>query len=75
MDSVSPRTVCLFTAWMSFFNSATYRDLKCFPDIFFNSSEDREIYSKKLKYLMDSFEKIDFEGFGVQVYEKGWRYD
>ena len=69
-DSVSPRTVCLFTAWMSFFGYAYNGDLKFFSSIFFNSAKDREIYSKKFKYLMDCFEKIDFQGFDVQVYNK-----
>lgn len=69
-DSVSPRTVCLFTAWMSFFGYAYHGDLKFFSSIFYNNAEGREIYSKKLKYLMDSFEKIDFQGFDVQVYNK-----
>jgi len=68
--SVSPRTVCLFTAWMSFFGYAYNGDLKFFSSIFYNNAKDREIYSKKLKYLMDSFEKIDFQGFDVQVYNK-----
>ena len=69
-NSVSPRTVCLFSAWMSFFGYAFNGDLKFFSSIFYNNAKDREIYSKKLKYLMDSFEKIDFQGFDVQVYNK-----
>ena len=69
-NSISPRTICLFTAWMSFFGYAYNGDLKFFSSIFYNNAKDREIYSKKLKYLMDSFEKIDFQGFDVQVYNK-----
>ena len=69
-DSISPRTICLFTAWMSFFGYAYNGDLKFFSSIFYNNATDRENYSKKLKYLMDSFEKIDFQGFDVQVYNK-----
>lgn len=69
-DSVSPRTVCLFSAWMSFFGYAYKGDLKFFSSIFYNSYEGREIYTNKLKFLMDSFEKIDFQSFGVQVYNK-----
>lgn len=69
-DSISPRAICLFTAWMSFFGHAYNGDLKFFSSIFYNNATDREIYSKKLKYLMDSFEKIDFQGFDVQVYNK-----
>jgi hypothetical protein len=69
-DSISPRTICLFTAWMSFFNSYGYPDLKYFPEIFYNSDEGRDVYSRKLKYLMDCFEKIDFQGFNVKVYDK-----
>jgi len=71
LDMISPRTVCLFTAWMSFFNGYGYPDVKFFPHIFYNSSEGREMYSKKLKYLMDCFEKIDFQSFKVKVYSKG----
>ncbi len=73
-DSVSPRTVCLFSAWMSFFGYAFNGDLKFFSYIFYNSAKGREIYTKKLKFLMDSFEKIDFQGFGVQVYNKATDY-
>jgi len=70
-EAVSPRTICLFTAWMSFFNVAFYRELKFFPDIFYVNAKDRAMYSKKLKYLMDCFEKIDFQSFKVKVYSKG----
>ena len=67
---VSPRTICLFTAWMTFFNSYGYPDVKYFSYIFYNSKEGRELYSQKLKYLMSSFEKIDFQNFNVKVYDK-----
>lgn len=70
IDSVSPRTVALFSAWMSFFGYAFGGDLKYFSTIFYNNSKDRELYSTKLKYLMDAFEKVDFQGFKVQVYDK-----
>ena len=56
---------------MSFFKGYGYPDVKFFPHIFYNSSEGREMYSKKLKYLMDCFEKIDFQSFKVKVYSKG----
>lgn len=69
-EMVSPRTICLFTAWMSFFNSYGFPDVKYFSEIFYNSREGRELYSQKLKYLMNSFEKIDFLGFNVKVYDK-----
>ena len=70
-EMTSPREVCLFTAWMSFFNGAFYPDLKFFTYIFYNNPQDREMCSKKLKYLMDCFEKIDFQSFKVKVYSKG----
>jgi len=69
-ESVSPRTVCLFTAWMSFFGYFNNGNVSHFSSIFYNSDTGRELYSKKLKYLMDSFEKIDFQEFLVQVYNK-----
>ena len=70
-DMVSPRTICLFTAWMSFFNSYGFPDVKYFSAIFYNSREGRKLYSQKFKYLMDIFEKIDFQGFNINVYNKG----
>jgi|GEM_PF-6199056 len=73
-DLVSPRTVCLFSAWMSFFGYAFNGDLKFFSHIFYNSAKGRETYIKKLKFLMDSFENIDFQGFDVQVYNKSTDY-
>jgi hypothetical protein len=69
-ESSSPRMVCLFSAWMSFFGYAYNGDLKYFSTIFYLNAKERKMYTKKLKYLMDSFEKIDFQGFGVQVYNK-----
>lgn len=69
-ESSSPRMVCLFSAWMSFFGYAYNGDLKNFSTIFYVNAKDRKMYTKKLKYLMDSFEKVDFQGFGVQVYDK-----
>lgn len=69
-EMVSPRTICLFTAWMSFFNSYAFPDVKYFSELFYNSKEGRGIYSQKLKYLMNSFEKIDFQDFNVKVYDK-----
>jgi hypothetical protein len=69
-ESSSPRMVCLFSAWMSFFGYAYNGDLKYFSTIFYLNAKERNMYTKKLKYLMDSFEKIDFQGFGVQVYDK-----
>ncbi|MBN1290885.1 MAG: hypothetical protein JXB48_03520 [Candidatus Latescibacteria bacterium] len=66
----SPRMICLFSAWMSFFGYAYNGDLKYFSEIFYLNAEDRKMYTKKLKYLMDTFEKIDFQSFGVQVYDK-----
>ena len=69
-ESSSPRMVCLFSAWMSFFGYAYKGDLKYFSTIFYLNTKERKMYTKKLKYLMDSFEKIDFQGFGVQVYDK-----
>ncbi len=69
-ESFSPRMVCLFSAWMSFFGYAYNGDLKYFSTIFYLNAKDRKMYTKKLKYLMDSFEKIDFQGFGIQVYDK-----
>lgn len=69
-ESSSPRMVCLFSAWMSFFGYAYNGDLKYFSTIFYLNAKERKMYTKKLKYLMDSFEKIDFQGFGVQVYDK-----
>lgn len=68
--SLSPRTICLFSAWMSFFSHAYKGDLKYFSTIFYVNAKDREVYTKKLKYLMDSFEKINFQEFDVQVYNK-----
>jgi len=69
-ESSSPRMVCLFSAWMSFFGYAYNGDLKYFSTIFYLNAKERNMYTKKLKYLMDSFEKIDFQGFEVQVYNK-----
>ncbi len=69
-ESSSPRMVCLFSAWMSFFGYAYNGDLKYFSTIFYLNAKDRKMYTKKLKYLMDSFEKVDFQWFGVQVYNK-----
>lgn len=69
-DMISPRTICLFTAWMTFFNSDGYPDLKYFSYIFYNSKEGRDLYSQKLKYLINSFEKIDFQSLNVNVYDK-----
>jgi hypothetical protein len=69
-ESSSPRMVCLFSAWMSFFGYAYNGDLKYFSTIFYLNAKDRKMYTKKLKYLMDCFEKIDFQGFDVQVYDK-----
>lgn len=69
-NSISPRTICLFTAWMSFFNNTYNGDLKFFSSIYYNNATGRDSYSKKLKYLMDSFEKINFQEFNIQVYDK-----
>jgi len=69
-ESSSPRIVCLFSAWMSFFGYAYNGDLKYFSTIFYLNAKDRKMYTKKLKYLMDCFEKVDFQWFGVQVYNK-----
>ncbi len=69
-ESSSPRMVCLFSAWMSFFGYAYNGDLKYFSTIFYLNAKDRKMYTKKLKYLMDSFEKVDFQRFFVQVYNK-----
>lgn len=69
-ESSSPRMVCLFSAWMSFFGYIYNGDLKYFSSIFYLNAEDRKMYTKKLKNLMDSFEKINFQRFGVQVYNK-----
>lgn len=69
-EMVSPRTTCLFTAWMTLFNSYGYPDIKYFSSIFYNSKEGRELYSQKIKYLINSFEKIDFQSFNVKVYDK-----
>jgi len=66
----SPRTIAMLTSWMSFFNSSGYPDLKFFPDLFYVNAEDRAMFSEKLKYLMDCFEKIDFQSFKVKVYSK-----
>jgi hypothetical protein len=68
---VSPRTIGLFTAWMSFFNDHGYPDLKYFPYLYYVNTKDRAMISKKLKYLMDCFEKIDFQSFKIKVYAKG----
>jgi hypothetical protein len=69
-EMVSPRTICLFTAWMTLFNSNGYPDVKYFSSVFYNSKESRELYSQKIKYLINSFEKIDFQSFNVKVYDK-----
>jgi len=69
-DASSPRMICLFSAWMSFFGYAYNGDLKHFSTIFYVNAKDRDLYTAKLKYLMDAFEKVDFQGFFVQVYDK-----
>lgn len=66
-DCHSPRTICLFSAWMSFFRGG---DLKHFSTIFYVNEKDRKIYLKKLIFLMECFEKIDFQLFKVKVYRK-----
>lgn len=63
----SPRTLCLFSAWMSFFRGG---DLKYFSTIFYVNEKDRKIYLKKLFFLMECFEKIDFQSFYIKVYDK-----
>ena len=68
--SSSPRMVCLFSAWMSLFGYLYNGDMKHFSEIFHLDAKERKMYTKKLKFLMDSFEKIDFQGFGVKVYDK-----
>ncbi len=69
-ESSSPRMVCLFSAWMSFFGYAYNGDLKYFSTIFYLNAEDRKMYTEKLKFLMDSFEKVDFQRYVVQIYNK-----
>lgn len=69
-DATSPRIICLFTVWMTFFNCYSYPDVKYFADMFYISAEERETYSRKLKTLIDCFEKIDFQSFNVVVYDK-----
>ncbi len=69
-DHHSPRTICLFSAWMSFFGYQCGGDLKYFSDIFYNSEEGRKFYLNKLVFLMECFEKIDFQSFNVKVYSK-----
>jgi len=69
-ESSSPRMVCLFSAWMSFFGYAYNGDLKYFSTIFYLNAKERKMYTKKLKYLMDAFETIEFQWFSVQVYNK-----
>lgn len=70
-DMTSPRMVCLFSAWLSFFNGY-HQDLKFFSQIFCNgfSADERDFYSERLKYLMNCFDKIDFQSFNVQLYKK-----
>ena len=71
-NNTSPRIICLFSAWKSFFNGAGCSDLKYFSHIFCNGfpAEERSPYKEKLKYLMDCFEKIDFQCFKVKIYDK-----
>lgn len=69
-DCHSPRTICLFSAWMSFFGYQCGGDLKYFSDIFYSSEESRKFYLKKLVFLMECFEKIDFQSFNVKIYNK-----
>ncbi len=45
-------------------------EIKHFSTVFYNNAEDCERYTDKLKFLMDSFENIDFQGFRVKVYDK-----
>lgn len=70
-DMTSPRMVCLFSAWLSFFNGY-HQDLKFFSQIFSNGfpADEREFYSERLMYLMNCFDKIDFQSFNVQIYKK-----
>ncbi|MCK5580266.1 MAG: hypothetical protein KAJ18_03230 [Candidatus Omnitrophica bacterium] len=63
----SPRTICLWSAWMSFFAGG---DLKNFDTIFHVNEKDRKIYFKKLIFFMECFEKISFQSFTVKVYDK-----
>lgn len=69
-ECISPRTICLFSAWMSFFNGSYNGDLKYFSYLFYNSKEGRKQYSQKLQFLMSCFEKIDFQTFNIKVYGK-----
>jgi hypothetical protein len=69
-EMVSQRTICLFTAWMTLFNSYGCPDVKYFSSVFYNSKKGRELYSQKFKYLINSFEKIDFQEFNIKGYEK-----
>ncbi len=66
-DCHSPRTIFLWSAWMSFFNGS---DLKNFYSIFSLSEEEREIYLNKFIFLMRCFEKISFQSFKVHIYDK-----
>ncbi len=71
-DSNSPRVLCLFSIWKTFFNSYSMPNVLAFSSIFCHGFpyEERKVYSEKIKYLMDCFEKIEFQSFGVQMYEK-----
>ena len=69
-ECISPRTICLFSAWMLFFNGSYNGDLKYFSYFFYNSKEGRKQYSQKLQFLMSCFEKIDFQTFNIKVYGK-----
>ena len=70
-ESISPRMLCLFTAWRSFFNGH-HSDLKYFSQIYCNGfpQHEREFYSERLKYLIDIFDYIDFQSFHVNLYAK-----
>lgn len=69
-DCHSPRTIALFSAWMSFFGYQCGGDLRYFNTLFYAGEEDRRFYLKKLVFLMECFEKIDFQSFKVAIYDK-----
>ncbi|MHB8089470.1 MAG: hypothetical protein ACYDH2_14605 [Anaerolineaceae bacterium] len=70
-DSISPRMLCLFTAWRSFFNGY-HSDLKYFSQIYCGGfpEHERKYYSERLKYLIDIYDYIDFQSFHVNLYAK-----
>lgn len=69
-EEVSTRKICLYTAWLAFFNKRYNGEIKYFSDIVYTNITDRKKYTDKLNYLINSFEIIDFQTMDISTYRK-----